>query len=139
MSISKTIDTALVLKALGAEASGTDGAGAAFDMGGDCGLTTVVLTVTAVAGDPPSRLDVDLEASHDLANWYVVARCPGISAPGRYLIPLFGIAAVDQFDNVPTCTPRFVFGESPRYLRKKSVVTAGTEGDGVTYRLHMSA
>jgi hypothetical protein len=131
-----TIDTALVLKAAGAEASGTDGAGTALDLGGPWGLITAIITVTAVAGAPPSKLDLDFEGSDDNSDFFVVARAPQITAPGVYRVPIHGIAAADQL----TTTASFLaFQAAPRYLRKKSTVTAGTGGDGVTYSIHLSA
>jgi hypothetical protein len=130
-----TIDTLTVLKALAAEASGTDGAGTALDLGGPWGAITAIITVTAVAGSPPSSLDLDLEGSDDNSDFFVVAKAPRISTPGVYRVPVLGIEAADML----TTTPAVDFRKRPRYLRKNSTVTAGTGGDGVTYSVHLTA
>jgi hypothetical protein len=135
-----TIDTLTVLKASAAETSGTDGAGAALDLGGDWGQIFAVVTVSEVRGtSTPTALDLVFEGSRDLVNWYPVAKAPQLKSTGQYRFPIFGVESVDH---TPTCTPLFLFRERPRYLRSNSVVTAGTGGatpDSVTYSVHLTA
>lgn len=138
MSISKTIDTALVLKALGAETSGTDGAGTALDLAGNWDLITALIHVTVVAGSPPSALDLEIEGSSDNVNWFVVAKAPRLTTVGLYVLPIFNVAAADRVSELTT-SAAFAFRKRPRYLRSKSTVTAGTGGDSVTYSVHLSA
>lgn len=139
-----TIDTALVLKAAGAETSGTDGTGAALDLGGDFGPITALVNVTAVAGNPPSGLGLVFEASHNNSNWFVVGKGPTITAPGQYRVAINAGEAADRGRGLAiTSTGFYALGlalrKNPRYLRKTSVVTAGTGGDSVTYSIHVTA
>jgi hypothetical protein len=130
-----TIDTLTVLKALGEEASGSDGAGTALDLLGHWGRILALINVTVVDGDPPSALDLVFEGSPDNVNWYPVAKAPQYDTPGQYIVPILGVAG----SNVVS-TPTFGdFQRRPRYLRKVSTVTAGTGGDGVTYSIHLTA
>jgi hypothetical protein len=141
MSISKTIDTALVLKASVEETSGTDGAGTALDLGGAPGLITAIVTVTAVKGNPASKLDLVIEGSLDNVTFHPIAKVPQLSAPGQYLVPIFGGKATDVGALNQTTTPVFTWVGRMRYVRKNSTVTAGGGGggDGVTYSIHLSA
>ena len=131
-----TIDTLSILKASGAETSGTDGAGTALDLKGPWGLIYAEIRVTAVAGAPPSALDLTFEASADNSHFFTVARAPQITGVGVYRVAIFGIAGADQI----TTTPDYFTGfrAAPRYLRKNSVVTAGG-ADSVTFSIHLTA
>lgn len=137
-----TIDTLLVLKALAEETSGADGAGTAKDLGGPFGTIEVLVNVTVVDGDPPSALDLQFEVSPDNSKWFVAAKAPTISAPGAYRVAIDGAKAVDQGDPSTSALYLDAAGieaarRAPRYVRKKSVVTAGVGGDGVTFSLHI--
>jgi hypothetical protein len=54
---------------------------------------------------------------------------------GRYLVPLYRGEAADRGF---LSTAVAVFRQNPRYLRKKSTVTAGSS-DSVTFAVHLSA
>lgn len=129
-----TIDTLLELKASGAETSGTDGAGTALDLKGLWGLIYAEIRVTAVAGSPPSALDLSFEGSDDNSDFFVVAKAPQITTVGLYRVPINRIEGADQL----TTQAAKDFRAKPRYLRKNSVVTAGTGGDSITYSVHLT-
>jgi hypothetical protein len=130
-----TIDIATALKALGAETSGTDGAGTALDLGGPWGLIYAEVRVTAVAGSPtPSQLDLQFEGSSDNVHFYGVSKVVQLTTPGLYRVPIYGVESTDRI----TTTDAAAFRAAPRYLRKNSTVTAGS-ADGVTYSIHLTA